>query len=1039
MTRLLSIGDRIVRRAQSGSFRRRDAGRRARYRPYLEAIEDRVLLAVVNWIGPGAGGDWDIAANWTSKPNLPGVFDTANIPAGVTVMHNLGGVDSINMLNCNGALNIATGSLTIAALSFVNQGLTLIGPAVLRSNGNLNVNNLPFSINGATLTGVGNVTVNAPFLWNGGTMNGTGVLTANRGMAINGNGATETLANGTLANAGNATWNGNGNNLSMVAGARLNNQPGGTFTWNSTGNLSMAIGATLNNVGGAPGGTFTWNSTGNLSMATGATLNNQAGATFTVKSDQQIQDDVNHKAIGIINAGTFQKVAGTGTTTDQVAFNNTGAVNVVSGMLAFDSGNITLGAGSTVTAIGAGADVDFGGGVNLGAGSTVIASDAAGHGGTISFSSGTNAVASLVQINPNGILNFTGGTTSFIGIANVNNGSTVNVAAGATAIFNTNNLIFTPATLIDAGTLESSGAMLVSSALNWTGGTIKGLNAIIVSVLAGATLAISGGNPETLDNAILDNAGTATWSGFGNNLMLNNGAVLKNEGTFSVQNDQMISSGTAGSVVNTGTFTKNTTTRTTTVLVTFANTFVNINTPGRVTVSTGTLALDGGGTSTGSFTAGAGATLDFGGSVTLQPVSSVTGSGSVSFSSGTNLDKGSLAITGPGGLSFSGGSITTFTGTMTTGGATVTIAAATANFNTNLRATTIDLNNGTLGGSGVVSVSSALYWTGGTINGTGSVTVQPRAKLAISGANKSEVLEYDTLNNLGTATWSGNNNNVLMVSGSGAMLNNQAGATFNVQNDQAIELLSLGLAGAAPKFNNAGTLTKTATANTTAIDVAFSNTGTLAVQDGTVSISGAVDQIANNTLSAGKWEVFGSSNVNSTLTITAAGETITTIGGSATVELSGLNTSFTNISGLTTNQGSFLVLGGQTFTTTGDFSNSGNLTLGPASTLSVGGNFTESSTAKLTLQIGGTNAIPTIGSITATGTISLDGGLALSGTIKPAINTVFTVVNNTGISAVSGTFTGLSEGATFTFNGMTFTISYVGGPAGQDVTLTRTA
>src|SRR5262249_20746236 len=112
MTRLLSIGDGIVRRAQSGSFRRRDAGRRACYRPYLEPIEDRVLLAVVNWIGPGAGGDWDIAANWTSNPKLPGVLDTANIPVGVTVMHNLGGVDSINMLNCNGALNIATGSLT---------------------------------------------------------------------------------------------------------------------------------------------------------------------------------------------------------------------------------------------------------------------------------------------------------------------------------------------------------------------------------------------------------------------------------------------------------------------------------------------------------------------------------------------------------------------------------------------------------------------------------------------------------------------------------------------------------------------------------------------------------------------------------------------------------------------------------------------------------------------------------------------------------------------------------------------------------------
>ncbi len=1025
MTRLVSIGDRIVRRTPSGSSRRRDAGRRARYRPYLEPIEDRVLLAVVNWIGPAAGGDWDIAANWNTH-KLPGGVDTANIPAGVTVMHNLGGVDAINMLNCNGALNIATGSLTIAAASFVNQGLTLVAPAVLSANGNLNVNNLPFTINGATLTGAGNVTVNhAPFLWNGGTVIGTGVLTANGGIAINGNGATETLANGTLTNAGNATWNGNGNTLSMVTGA------------------------TLNNLGGAPGGTFTWNSTGNLSMATGATLNNQVGATFTVNSDEQIQDDVNHKAIGIINAGTFQKVAGTGTTTDQVAFKNanTGAVIASSGTLAFDSGNITLVPGSMVNAIGAGADVDFGGGVNLAAGSTVAASDGAGHGGSISFSGATNSVASLVQINPNGILSFTGGTTTFTGIMNVNNGSTVNVAAGATAIFNTNNLIFSPATLIAAGTLESSGAMSVRSALNWTGGTIKGLgiNPITVSVLTGATLAISGGTPETLDNAILDNAGTATWSGFGNDLMLNDGAVLKNQATFSVQNDQMISSsGIAGSIANGGTFQKVAGAGMTTDQVAFTNT----NT-GAVIASFGTLAFDSGNITLmagSTVTAiGAGADVDFGGGVNLAAGSTVAASdaaghgGTISFSSETNTVASLVQINPNGILSFSGGSTTTFTGQVTASGGTVIIAAATANFDTNLVATTIDLNNGTLGGTAAVSVSSALNWTGGTIDGTGAVTVPSRAKLAVSGANDSEILEYATLNNLGTATWSGNNNNLLMVSGSGAMLSNHAGATFNVQNDQAIESLSLGLTGPARKFNNAGTFTKTASTNTTAIDVAFSNSGTIAVHDGTVSISGAVDQIANNTLSAGKWEVFGSSTVHSTLTVAAAGDAIGTIGGNATVELSGLNSSFTNISGLTTNQGILVILGGQTFTTAGDFTDSGNLTLGPASTLAVSGNFTESSKARLTLQIGGTSASPTIGSITATGTISLDGSLALAGTIKPALNTVFTVVNNTGTSAISGTFIGLSEGSTITLNGMTFTISYVGGADGLDATLTRTA
>src|SRR5262249_51142092 len=142
---------------------------------------------------------------------------------------------------------------------------------------------------------------------------------------------------------------------------------------------------------------------------------------------------------------------------------------------------------------------------------------------------------------------------------------------------------------------------------------------------------------------------------------------------------------------------------------------------------------------------------------------------------------------------------------------------------------------------------------------------------------------------------------------------------------------------------NQGTISHTGTGNLT-ITQPLNNTGTLSDHRATFTVSGAVAQIAGGTLTAGNWDVFGSSTVHSTLTITAANSSITTIGSQATVVLSGLNSTFTNISGLTTNQGGFSVRGGQTFTTTRNFTDSGTLTLGPASTLAVNGRFTETST-----------------------------------------------------------------------------------------------
>ena len=99
------------------------------------------------------------------------------------------------------------------------------------------------------------------------------------------------------------------------------------------------------------------------------------------------------------------------------------------------------------------------------------------------------------------------------------------------------------------------------------------------------------------------------------------------------------------------------------------------------------------------------------------------------------------------------------------------------------------------------------------------------------------------------------------------------------------------------------------------------------------------------------------------------------------------------------------------------------------------------------------SATTAFGALSATFNSAYDGGISANGytasgaltltlNFAPAPGQQLLLVNNTAASAISGTFTGLAEGATrtATYGGNTFTfrISYVGG-TGNDITLTRVA
>jgi hypothetical protein len=125
-------------------------------------------------------------------------------------------------------------------------------------------------------------------------MSGAGITNANGGISLSGAGAKTINASRTLNNAATATWTG-------------------------TGGIQIGTGGILNN-------------TGTFDCQNDGTQNNPFGGTSTIN-----------------NSGTFEKSAGTGTTTFVAPVTSSGAVQALSGTMSFTAGtaSYTQAAGST--------------------------------------------------------------------------------------------------------------------------------------------------------------------------------------------------------------------------------------------------------------------------------------------------------------------------------------------------------------------------------------------------------------------------------------------------------------------------------------------------------------------------------------------------------------------------------------------------------------------------------------------------------------------------------------------------------------------
>src|SRR5439155_689630 len=173
----------------------------------------------------------------------------------------------------------------------------------------------------------------------------------------------------------------------------------------------------------------------------------------------------------------------------------------------------------------------------------------------------------------------------------------------------------------------------------------------------------------------LTSAGTAHFSDTGF-LSLAQGAVFNNTGRFEALSDADVANFFGGSAtfLNAGTLIK------TGAGTTTAFSGVTFNNTGTVDVQSGALSLAAGGTSSGAFTIGGAATLEFAGGIsTLTTASSVAGTGTLRFASGTTNLLGTYLATGP--LVLTGGDAT-FNTPNSIQATSLTLQGGTATFNT---------------------------------------------------------------------------------------------------------------------------------------------------------------------------------------------------------------------------------------------------------------------------------------------------------------------------------------------------------------------
>jgi hypothetical protein len=837
------------------------------------------------WTSP-ASGNWEDAANWT--PQLaPGVNDSVLINSAVTVTLTTN-ADCADVTLGNFFTTLTgTGILTVRANLFWSEGsMTGIGKTILETNAVLNI--MPatgfVSLNsrtlenggtilcGAGLVGIGNGAVitnrpgglfraeNAAFAHlGGGIANGrfdnagtflkptnTAPLSIDPGLSLNNYGTVriETnilICNGGLINNGTITLLPATTNQIFVGGSGtgiFDVPPGSLVEWDS-GTFTLNSGAQLNGAG-----LYRISGSSTIAVNGSTTVSNldmvSASSTLGGTGVLTIANTMNWTAGTMIGGGTtligpsatlnLGSVSLTGRTLENggtVLWNGTGLIlsaavitnrsgalfdsqNDVAPFFAgiacrFDNvGTFRKSAGAGTTTLPSGVSFNNFGAVDVQTGRLVLAG-----GGSANGSFNVSPISQLEWPSGGFTLN-PGAQLNGVGLYKV---------SGAT-VFDNTSLSVSNLDLA-AGTLDGTGILTIAGTMNWTGGTMAGTGRTLV--VPGAALNLPGSTTVFLSRTI-ENAGTFLWTGVGN---LGMGVITNRPGAlFDVRSSAAFSFFAPNPRFdNAGTFRKSTSTGTTTMNPNFTNYY------GTVEIQAGTLLCNGSFANSGAVNLSAGTTSRLGGG---------------GMSTGP-FDSPATALT-----EWTGGTFTLSSGAQLNGAGLYKVNGATLISGINLAVQNMDLAIGILDGAGIVTISNAMNWTGGSMSGSGRTLIAPAATLNLN--NPSQIsLTTRTLENAGTVLWTGAGGIGLI----GAAITNRPVALFHAQNAATIGSIST------TRFDNAGTFRKSVNPGTTTLNANFNNSGTLEIQTGTFSSGSPFVNNGAINLSAGATARLGSGGSSS--------------------------------------------------------------------------------------------------------------------------------------------------------------------------------
>jgi RHS repeat-associated protein len=936
----------------------------------MEPLEDRTLLATVNWINP-AGGDWDTAGNWSGNA-VPGPGDDVQIEIAVTnpITHSAVVTDSIQSLTATDPVNLSGGTLNVATTLSSSVPFTLAGGTL----GNATVaagTTIEGSSSGGGLTAVvlnGNLDL----------ASASGFVDISGGLTLNG---TISLGNASGTTAGFLRFNGTqtlGGNGSIVFGAAGG---GSNHLTVASGTLTLAPGFLILGQNGQINGSF---------VNQGTITADTAGGTITLVGTWS-----NSGSLEALNGGTL-----TLGSSAQDTWSNTGTITQT---------NATLNLGGTVTTAGLGTITRNGGTVNLtgalnNTNSTLTLNSTTGpwkllggviNGGTVTEAGGdfllpTSASGTLSGVTLNGDLDmasnsgivgvsngFTLNGTAYLGNASATTSSHINFAGNQT-LGGSGSIVFGSATgggnrlTVQSGTLTLAPGFLIHGQNGVINGSFVNQGTIAADT-ANGTVALTGAwsNSGSLE---AQNGGTLTLGGSAQDTWSNTGTISQTNSTLNI--------GGTITAAGLGTITRSGGTVNLIAVLNNAGNTLTLNS------TTGPWNLDGGLIEGGTVT-------EVGGTF-LQPTNSggeLTGvvlNGNLDLASeSAHLDIGSGGLTLNGTANLGNASGTTsgvlrFDGTQTLGGSgSIVFGSATGGANNlTVGSGTLTLPQGFLihGQSGAINgsfvnqgtidadTSGGTFLLSGSWSSSGAIEAQPGTTLYLG------LEPSDTWSNTGPITV---NSSTLNLNGTWSNTNTitQIGSTVNLGGT----FTTAGL-GAIASTNGLVNLTGTLTNNGT---LALSNsTGPLYLAGGTIN--------GGTVTTTGSAALIASPPYQSTLNgITLAGTLDDGFTGGNRVTVTG---------GLTLNNGSIVLEG------FGLLSFKGSQTLGGTGTVS----FADSDSRKDV-------AVPNTGD-----TLTIGPGISISGAGGTIGSQNAGLVTVSGSVQVNGGGTILVYGAT-NYSGGTFT------------------